>query len=115
MSDLRFNELADRFKVLLLDERSRLGAAMIACGGCFWRNGSGGIAIAHNGIFLDLNARQTGQVRAVLPIASAHDAARLASDAVPPHLRNLLRLPLDAQVGGATQNQEDERERDRCH
>ncbi len=87
--------IADRFKVLMLDERSRVGAAMISSGGCYWRNGAGGIGVSHNGFFLDLNAREAGQVKAVLPIAPGLQPMRLPEGLVPAHLRNLLLQPLD--------------------
>ena len=106
------SQIADRFKVLMLDDASRLGAAMISEGGCFWRNGSGGVGIAHNGFCLDLNARQAGQVRAVLPISITRQAARLPDERVPSHLRKLLRLPVEG-VRGAREDEEAEPSRSR--
>lgn len=86
-------QFADRFKVMLLDDVSRLGASMIAQGGCYWRNGSGGLAIAHVGSCIQLNARQAHQIRAVLPIEINHVAARLPRERVGAHIRDLLVLP----------------------
>jgi len=87
-------QIADRFKILMLDDVSYLGASMIASGACFWRNGSGGIGIAGDGRCLDLNARQAGQIRSVLPVAvlPMRQAARLDPSDVPAHVRDVLRL-----------------------
>mgnify|MGYP001198518230 CR=1 FL=1 len=91
-------QIADRFKVLMLDTESRLGASMIARGGCYWRNGSGGMAVAHDGTCIQLSARQANQIRTVLPIESTPHAARLPRETVKAHLKDLL----DAQVAPAS-------------
>lgn len=91
--EFSMRQFADRFKVMMLDDASRLAASMIANGGCFWRNGSGGVGVAHNGFCMNLDARQANQIRAILPIRIEQQAARLSQANVARHLLDLLCLP----------------------
>lgn len=85
-------QLADRFKLMMLDEPSRLGAAMIANGGCYWRNGMGGGSISFLGKSLELDARQSSQIKAILPIEFTVQANRMPQGGVSAHLHDLLEM-----------------------